>query len=100
MLKAGATLAQYDYFYVPNKPQTAVQGKILQLSSEESFKKPHSQQNWIIWFTSGVNKNRNQDAIIWTCFKLSPWERITCTIYSKVWWIKTFQHCRKKLVSV
>ena len=29
MLKAGATLAQYDYFYVPNKPQTAVQGKIL-----------------------------------------------------------------------
>ena len=29
MSKAGATLAQYDYFYVRNKPQTAVQGKIL-----------------------------------------------------------------------
>ena len=29
MSKAGATLAQYDYFYIRNKPQTAVQGKIL-----------------------------------------------------------------------
>ena len=29
MLKEGATLAPHGYFYVPNKAQTAVQGKIL-----------------------------------------------------------------------
>ena len=29
MLKEGVTLVQHGYFYVPKKPQTAVQGKIL-----------------------------------------------------------------------
>ena len=29
MLKEGATMVQHGYFYVPKKPQTAVQGKIL-----------------------------------------------------------------------